>query len=162
MKTKTFHQILLSITFFFTFSLISFAQTLVTPLNNNTEYISSFLKKNNFEVSSITKDYLKINKIGKTRSIYLDMKENNRYIFFNLAYKVVAGTSKEKIDAFLKKANDLKMIKTRYFETGNNIQIEYYFWTQQGYTQESLIDAVDEFLLYIGDCVKADTEKILI
>lgn len=162
MKTKTFLQILLSITFFFAFCVISSAQTLVTPVNNNTEYISSFLKKNNFEVSSITKDYLKINKIGKTRSIYLDMKDNNRYVFFNLAFKVVVGTSKEKIDIFLSKVNDFKVIKVRYFEKDNNIQLEYYFWTQQGYTEESMIDAVNEFLLYVGDCLKADTEKILI
>jgi len=73
----------------------------------------------------------------------------------------VAGTSKEKIEAFLKKANDLKMIKIRYFEKSNNIQIEYYFWTQQGYTEESVIDAINEFLLYVGDCLKMDTEKIL-
>lgn len=80
---------------------------------------------------------------------------------FNIAYKVIENVDKAKLDAYLKKVNALNVIKVVYFEKGNDVQIEYYFWTKQGFSYETLLDAIDEFYLYIGDCINDDTDKIL-
>lgn len=161
MKIQTYLRTLLVLLFFNFIAVHNFAQTLAKPEQICTDNISTFLKNNNYDVVEITKDYLKIKKKDGSRYIFLDLKDNGRYIFFNVAYKVVEQTPQGKIDAYLKTVNANNVIKVRYFEKGNDVQIEYYFWTKQGFTYESLLDAVNEYLLYVGDCVNADKEKIL-
>lgn len=160
MKTQAFKTLLL-VVFMMFFGTKLGAQTFVKPDQIGTDGISVFLKSKNYEVLEITKDFLKIQKKGSTRNIYLDFKEDKRYLMFNIAYKVVENVDKAKLDAYLKKVNAMNVIKVVYFEKGNDIQIEHYFWTKQGFSYESLQDAIDEFLLYVGDCIDDDTDKIL-
>lgn len=160
MKTQAF-KTLFTVVFLMFFGTIITAQTFVKPEQINTNSISAFLAGKNYETVETTKDYLKIKKKGGERAFYLDLKDTNRYIFFNIAYKVIDHVDQAKLDAYLKKVNEFNVVKVRYFEKGNDVQIEYYFWTKQGFTYETLLDAIDEFYLYIGDCVNDDTDKIL-
>lgn len=160
MKTHAFKTLLL-VVFIMFFGTKLGAQTFVKPDKIGTDEISVFLKSKDYEVLEITKDYLKIQKKGSTRNIYLDFKEDKRYLMFNIAYKVVENADKAKLDAYLKKVNKMNVIKVVYFEKGNDIQIEHYFWTKHGFSYESLQDAVDEFILYVGDCINDDTDNIL-
>lgn len=161
MRTQIFIRTLFALAIF-TFSCSKYnAQTFVKPSEISTANIANYLKSKNFEITEQTADYLKIKKIGLARYMYLDLKNSNRYIFFNIAYKLADHVEKEKLDAFLKKANSYDVIKVRSFEKGDDIQIEYFFWIKQGFSYESLQDAIEEFFLYEADCINADTEKIL-
>lgn len=160
MKAQAF-KTLFTVVFLMFFGTIITAQTFVKPEQINTNSISAFLAGKNYETVEVTKEYLKIKKKGAERTFYLDLKDENRYIFFNIAYKLIDQVDQAKLDAYLKKVNESSVIKVRHFEKGNDVQIEYYFWTKQGFSYETLLDAIDEFYLYIGDCVNDDTDKIL-
>lgn len=161
MKTKNIFRTLLVAIFFLLMGIKANAQTFVKPEQIKTANIASYLKSKDFEIAEQTEAYLKINKKGGTRSMYLDLKDGNRNIFFNIAYKLVDHVDATKLENYLKKVNDYNVIKVRHFEKTNDVQIEYYFWTKNGFSYESLLDAIEEFFLYEGDCINNDTDKIL-
>ena len=71
MKTLAFKTLLL-VVFMMFFGTKLGAQTFVKPDQIGTDGISVFLKSKNYEVLEITKDFLKIQKKGSTRNIYLE------------------------------------------------------------------------------------------
>ena len=100
--------------------------------------ISVFLKSKNYEVLEITKDFLKIQKKGSTRNIYLDFKEDKRYLMFNIAYKVVENVDKAKLDAYRSTLNGVvRSIETYVASNTDNDYTVYTTITSLNLTEEN-------------------------
>jgi len=53
------------------------------------------------------------------------------------------------------------MIKGSYNKEKGAVFFQYSFWVSNGFTYESLADAVAEFFLYQGDAYAFDLDKII-
>jgi hypothetical protein len=136
------------------------AQTLVKPADIKMSSIADFLKKKGYTILDQKDTYLKIQDKEKV-VLYLDIDEQGKkYIDMNVNILLKKDISKDKIKALLAQINDLAMIKADYMEDQNSIKFQYFFWITNGFTYETLEDAITEFFLYQGDSYQLDKEKI--
>lgn len=93
---------------------------------------------------------------------YFDFDANNRYIWINIRLQLNDGFSKEKIMNLVNKLNtEVALIRTSYNEDKHTLTMEYYFWTQGGFTPHALINAYKLFKDALLLSLKKDTEQIL-
>ena len=137
----------------------SYSQKLI----NASEVTSSFLKEtfdNAFiEVQEVKDTYIRV-KDGY--SIYLDIDANKRYITLSGVYNLVEGVSKKDALELVNKLNtEVALIKVYYSESTNSITYYYYFWTEGGFTQKSLIGAVRLYKTALNLSLDKDTAKLI-
>ncbi|MFM7896135.1 MAG: YbjN domain-containing protein [Flavobacterium sp.] len=153
---------LFSVVYLFALFLIttnSYSQKLI----NASEVTSSFLKEtfdNAFiEVQEVKDTYIRV-KDGY--SIYLDIDANKRYITLSGVYNLVEGVSKKDALELVNKLNtEVALIKVYYSESTNSITYYYYFWTEGGFTQKSLIGALRLYKTALNLCLDKDTAKLI-
>ena len=153
---------LFSVVYLFALFLIttnSYSQKLI----NASEVTSSFLKEtfdNAFiEVQEVKDTYIKIKDVF---SIYLDIDANKRFITLSGVYNLVEGTSKKDALELVNKLNaEVALIKVYYSESSNSITYYYYFWTEGGFTQKSLIGALRLYKTALNLCIEKDTKKLI-
>ena len=153
---------LLSVVYLFALFLIttnSYSQKLI----NASEVTSSFLKEtfdNAFiEVQEVKDTYIRV-KDGY--SIYLNIDANKRYITLSGVYNLVEGVSKKDALELVNKLNtEVALIKVYYSESTNSITYYYYFWTEGGFTQKSLIGALRLYKTALNLCLDKDTAKLI-
>ena len=137
----------------------SFSQRLI----NANEVTPAFLKEtfdNAFiEVQEVKDTYVKIKDVF---SIYLDIDANKRFITLSGVYNLVEGTSKKDALELVNKLNaEVALIKVYYSESSNSITYYYYFWTEGGFTQKSLIGAVRLYKTALNLSLDKDTAKLI-
>ena len=137
----------------------SFSQRLI----NANEVTPTFLKEtfdNAFiEVQEVKDTYIKIKDVF---SIYLDIDANKRFITLSGVYNLVEGTSKKDALELVNKLNaEVALIKVYYSESSNSITYYYYFWTEGGFTQKSLIGAVRLYKTALNLSLDKDTAKLI-
>ena len=137
----------------------SFSQRLI----NANEVTPAFLKEtfdNAFiEVQEVKDTYIKIKDVF---SIYLDIDANKRFITLSGVYNLVEGTSKKDALVLVNKLNaEVALIKVYYSESSNSITYYYYFWTEGGFTQKSLIGAVRLYKTALNLSLDKDTAKLI-
>ncbi|MCD8518803.1 MAG: YbjN domain-containing protein [Flavobacterium sp.] len=137
----------------------SFSQRLI----NANEVTPAFLKEtfdNAFiEVQEVKDTYIKIKDVF---SIYLDIDANKRFITLSGVYNLVEGTSKKDALELVNKLNaEVALIKVYYSESSNSITYYYYFWTEGGFTQKSLIGAVRLYKTALNLSLDKDTAKLI-
>ena len=137
----------------------SFSQRLI----NANEVTPAFLKEtfdNSFiEVQEVKDTYIKIKDVF---SIYLDIDANKRFITLSGVYNLVEGTSKKDALELVNKLNaEVALIKVYYSESSNSITYYYYFWTEGGFTQKSLIGAVRLYKTALNLSLDKDTAKLI-
>ena len=137
----------------------SFSQRLI----NANEVTPAFLKEtfdNAFiEVEEVKDTYIKIKDVY---SIYLDIDANKRFITLSGVYNLVEGTSKKDALELVNKLNaEVALIKVYYSESSNSITYYYYFWTEGGFTQKSLIGAVRLYKTALNLSLDKDTAKLI-
>ena len=137
----------------------SFSQRLI----NANEVTPAFLKEtfdNAFiEVQEVKDTYIKIKDVF---SIYLDIDANKRFITLSGVYNLVEGTSKKDALELVNKLNaEVALIKVYYSESSNSITYYYYFWTEGGFTQKSLIGALRLYKTALNLCLDKDTAKLI-
>ncbi len=137
----------------------SFSQRLI----NANEVTPAFLKEtfdNAFiEVQEVKDTYIKIKDVF---SIYLDIDANKRFITLSGVYNLVEGTSKKDALELVNKLNaEVALIKVYYSESSNSITYYYYFWTEGGFTQKSLIGAVRLHKTALNLSLDKDTAKLI-
>lgn len=153
---------LFSVVYLFALFLIttnSYSQKLI----NASEVTSSFLKEtfdNAFiEVQEVKDTYIRV-KDGY--SIYLNIDANKRYITLSGVYNLVEGVSKKDALELVNKLNtEVALIKVYYSESTNSITYYYYFWTEGGFTQKSLIGALRLYKTALNLCLDKDTAKLI-
>ena len=138
---------------------LSYGQKLV----NSNELTPTFLKEtfdNAFiEVLEVKDTYVKIK---NTYTVYLDIDPTKRYIALNSVYNLVEGTSKKDALELVNKLNaEVALIKTYYSESTNTITYYYYFWTEGGFTQKSLISSLRLYKTALDLSLDKDTAKLI-
>jgi hypothetical protein len=135
------------------------AQTLVKPADFKISAVGNFLKGKGYEILEQDEAYIKIANKDKA-TLFLDVDTGKKFINLNVNILIKKGISKDKIDHLINAINQLAMIKAEYMESQNSINFKYYFWMTNGFTNETLEDAVMEFFLYQGDAYGLDKDKL--
>lgn len=135
------------------------AQTLVKPADFNLKEIASFLETKNYTIDEVGKNHLKITDQEKS-SIFIDISEDKKSLIFNIKILLKKEATLSQIETLLRKVNDLDMIKAKYLPEDNSVFFRYNFWIDKGFTKETLLDAIIEFGLYLGDSFALDTGKL--
>lgn len=154
MKTK--FLTLLMICFF---ANIIMAQKVIKPADLKVANLATFLKSKGYNILEQEETYLKISDSGNNH-IFIDKDPGNKFLHLNVKILLLDKAKKPQITALLEKINGLDMISARYIESDNSVFFQYFFWTTNGFTYETLEDAVMEFILYQGDSYALDEEKI--
>lgn len=135
------------------------AQTLVKPADFKISAVGNFLKSKGYEILEQDEAYIKIANKDKA-TLFLDVDTGKKFINLNVNILIKKGISRDKIDLLINAINQLAMIKAEYMESQNSINFKYYFWMTNGFTNETLEDAVMEFFLYQGDAYGLDKDKL--
>ena len=150
--------------FFYLFVLFFSVQfATAQKLVNASEVTTSFLKETfdnaYIEVLEVKDTYIKIK---NTYSVYLDIDANKRFVTFSSVYNLVEGTSKKDALELVNKLNaEVALIKTYYSESTNTITYFYYFWTEGGFTQKSLIGSLRLYKTALDLSLDKDTGKLI-
>lgn len=137
----------------------SFGQRII----NANEVTPAFLKETfdnaYIEVQEVKDTYIKVKDVY---SIYLDIDANKRYVTLSGVYNLVDGTSKkDALDLVNKLNTEVALVKVYYSESTNSITYYYYFWTEGGFTQKSLIGAVRLYKTALNVSLDKDTGKLI-
>ena len=149
---------------FLTFLMICFfaniisAQKVIKPADFKAANLATILKNNGYTVLEQEETFVKI--ADKDATLFIDMDPNNKFLHLNVKILLKKSATRNQIDQLLNQINGLDMISARYVGDDNSIYFQYYFWTANGFTAETLEDAVMEFFLYQGDSYDLDTDKI--
>jgi len=154
MKTKLFTTLLICF-----FVNLFTAQTLVKPADIKMSSIAEFLKGKGYTILEQKDTFIKIENKNKA-VLFMDIDEGKKYINLNVNILVKKDANREKIDHLLLDINNLAMIKADYLPSQNSVGFQYFFWITNGFTYETLEDAIIEFFLYQGDAYGLDKDKI--
>jgi len=148
---------------FFIFCLfaVSFsAQTLVMPKDLKIAKVADFLEKKGYQIIEKDEAFLKLTDSSNS-SLYIDISDDKKSLLLNINILLNKGVSQANVNKFIEKVNDLPMIKGSYNKEKVAVFFQYSFWVSNGFTYESLADAVAEFFLYQGDAYAFDSDKII-
>lgn len=154
MKTKLLTFLLICF-----FANIITAQKLVKPVDLKVTNLATFLKSKGYIVLEQDETYLKISD-AENNQLYIDVDPLKKFIHLNIKISLKEKTKRDKIDKLLTEIKDLDMISARYIESDNSVFFQYFFWMSNGFTYETLEDAIMEFFLYQGDSYNLDEDKI--
>ena len=141
------------------FSLHSNAQRVIEANELNTNLLKETFNNAFIDVLETTENYIVIKNTYKT---YLDIDKDKRYILVSNTYKLVNGTSKKDALELINKLNtDVALVKIFYTESSNTITFYYYFWTEGGFTQKSLIGSLRLYKLALDSSLQVDTAKLI-
>ena len=94
--------------------------------------------------------------------MYLDIDEKNEYIIFNNNYSLSDKATPAKALELVNKINsEVVFISTRYHEKENTIEYRYYFWIKDGFSDQSLISALDIYKDAFSFSLDKDTELLI-
>jgi len=136
------------------------AQTLVMPKDLKISKIADHLSKKGYKIIEKDETYLKLVD-NQNSSMFIDISDDKKSLLLNINILLNKGTSKASIDKLVEKINDLAMIKATYNQEKDAIFFQYSFWISNGFTYETLEDAIVEFFLYQGDSYALDEDKII-
>ena len=130
----------------------SFSQRLI----NANEVTPAFLKE------TFDNAYIEVLEVKDVYAIYLDIDANKRYITLSGVYNLVEGANKRDALELVNKLNtEVALIKAYYSESTNSITYYYYFWTEGGFTQKSLIGALRLYKTALSLSLDKDTSKLI-
>lgn len=136
------------------------AQTLVMPKDLKIAKLADHLTKKGYKILEKAETYLKLID-DQNASLFIDISDDKKSLLFNINILLNKDASKANIDKLVDKINNLAMIKGTYNKEKDAIFFQYNFWISNGFTYESLEDAILEFFLYQGDAYGLDEDKII-
>ena len=145
--------------FFALITLLSFvnlnAQNLIKAAEVTPAYLKIICATNGITVSEMKDNFIKIN---NGIDMYLDIDEKNEYIIFNNNYSLSDKATPAKALELVNKINsEVVFISARY----NTIEYRYYFWIKDGFSDQSLISALDIYKEAFSFSLDKDTEKLI-
>ena len=149
--------------FFALITLLSFvnlnAQNLIKAAEVTPAYLKIICATNGITVSEMKDNFIKIN---NGIDMYLDIDEKNEYIIFNNNYSLSDKATPAKALELVNKINsEVVFISARYHKKENNIEYRYYFWIKDGFSDQSLISALDIYKEAFSFSLDKDTEKLI-
>ena len=135
------------------------AQKLVTAAEVTPAFLKETFDNTYIEVLEVKDTYIKIK---NTYNIYLDIDSNKRYVTLSSVYNLVDGAPKRDVLELINKLNaEVALIKTYYSESTNTITYYYYFWTDGGFTQKSLVNSMRLYKTALDLTLEKDTGKLI-
>lgn len=149
--------------FFALITLLSFvnlnAQQLIKASEVTPAYLKILSATNGITVSEIKDNFIKIN---NGIDMYLDIDDKNGYIIFNNNYSLSDKATPAKALELVNKINsEVVFISTRYHEKENTIEYRYYFWIKDGFSDQSLISALNIYKDAFSFSLDKDTELLI-
>lgn len=140
-------------------SIGSFAQRVVSADDLTPQLLKETFDNAYIEVLDVKDTYIKVKDVF---TVYMDIDKSKRYVAFNSTYNLVEGTSPAKALALMNKLNaEVALIKSYYTESSNTITYYYYFWTEGGFTQKSLVSALKLYKTALNLSLDKDVEKLI-
>lgn len=135
------------------------AQKLVTAAEVTPSLLKETCDNAYIEILEVKDTYIKIK---NTYNVYLDIDSSKRFITFSSVYNLVDGAPKRDVLELINKLNaEVALIKTYYSESTNTITYFYYFWTEGGFTQKSLISSLRLYKTALDLTLEKDTGKLI-
>ena len=135
------------------------AQKLVTAAEVTPALLKETCDNAYIEIIEVKDTYIKIK---NTYNVYLDIDSSKRFVTFSSVYNLVEGASKKDALELVNKLNaEVALIKTYYSESTNTITYFYYFWTEGGFTQKSLISSLRLYKTALDLTLEKDTGKLI-
>lgn len=140
-------------------SFVSHAQKLVTANELTPQFLKETFDNAYIEVLEVKDTYVKVK---DTYTIFLDIDDKKRFVTLSGTYNIKAGANKSDIMNLVNKINsEVALIKVYYSETSNTITYYYYFWTEGGFTQKSLIGSLKLYKEALNLSLDKDTGRLI-
>lgn len=141
------------------FATKAFSQSLVTTDELTPSLLKETFENAYIEVLEVKDTYIKVKDVF---TVYMDIDKSKRYVAFNSTYNLAEGTSPAKALALMNKLNaEVALLKAYYTESSNTITYYYYFWTDGGFTQKSLVSALKLYKTALNLTLEKDTEMLI-
>lgn len=155
---RTIKLTLVFILFLFT-SFVAQAQKLVTSNEVTPQFLKETFDNAYIEVLEVKDTYVKVK---DTYTIFLDIDAKKRFVTLSGTYNIKAGANKTDVMNLVNKINsEVALIKVYYSESSNTITYYYYFWTEGGFTQKSLIGALKLYKEALNLSLDKDTGMLI-
>lgn len=140
-------------------SMSSFAQRVVSSDELTPQLLKETFDNAYIEVLEVKDTYIKVKDVF---TVYMDIDKSKRYVAFNSTYNLSEGTSPAKALALMNKLNaEVALLKAYYTESSNTITYYYYFWTDGGFTQKSMVSALKLYKTALNLTLEKDTEMLI-
>lgn len=137
----------------------SYAQRLVSEDELTTQLLKETFDNAYIEVLEVKDTYIKVKDVF---TVYMDIDKNKRYVAFNSTYNLSDKATPTKALTLMNKLNaEVALIKSYYTESSNTITYYYYFWTEGGFTQKSLVSALKLYKSALNLSLEKDTEMLI-
>lgn len=137
----------------------SFAQRVISSDELTPQLLKETFDNAYIEVLDTKDTFIKVKDVF---SVYLDIDKNKRYVALNATYNLSDKATPAKALELMNKLNgEVALIKTYYTPKSNTITYYYYFWTEGGFTQKSLIGAFKLFKTALNLSLEKDTEMLI-
>lgn len=158
MKKLNFTSVFYLFAFLFVTS-FGYSQRMVSANEVTSQFLKETFDNAFIEVLEVKDTYIKVKDVY---NMYLDIDKNQRYVAISSTYNLVDGTSPAKALALMNKINaEVALIKVYYNQNSNSITYYYYFWTDGGFTQKSLISAFRLYKSALTVTLEKDTERLI-
>ena len=148
----------LAIVLFFIMATAS-AQKLIMPNDVSPALLKGFCEDAAIKVDEAKDTYIKVK---ETFEIYIDIDSKKRFLYMNISYPCVDGTTAEKAYALMNKLNrKIILMKCYYNPEKNTINYAYDFWIESGFSNRTFINAVKMFSSALSLSLEEDTDKII-
>lgn len=158
MKKLNFTSVFYLFAFLFVTS-FGYSQRMVSANEVTSQFLKETFDNAFIEVLEVKDTYIKVKDVY---NMYLDIDKNQRYVAISSTYNLVDGASPAKALALMNKINaEVALIKVYYNQNSNSITYYYYFWTEGGFTQKSLISAFRLYKSALTVTLEKDTERLI-
>lgn len=155
---RTIKLTLVFIAFLLT-SFVSHAQKLVTANEVTPQFLKETFDNAYIEVLEVKDTYIKVK---DTYTIFLDIDAKKRFVTLSGTYNIKAGANKTDVMNLVNKINsEVALIKVYYSKSSNTITYYYYFWTEGGFTQKSLIGSLKLYKEALNLSLDKDTGMLI-
>ncbi|MDT8411687.1 MAG: hypothetical protein RQ875_04425 [Vicingaceae bacterium] len=149
---------LMLVLFFLTGSVVN-AQKLISADEVTPSFLKETFENAFIEVLEVKETYVKVKDVY---SVFLDIDSKKRFITLSGVYQVVDGAKKHEVYELMNKINtEVALIKIFYNEKTNTVSYYYYFYTEGGFTQKSLVYALKLYKDAITLSLQKDTAKLI-
>ncbi len=125
--------------------------------------LEKILKSSGIEVLDTQPAFLRIY-LGKEPKIttYIDIDGDKQYLIFNGSNSLKEGTTPTQAKELVSDINtQTNFIKAGYIQEKNKIEFRYYFWINDGFTEKSLINALEMYRITYTYAFSVDKNDLL-
>ncbi|MDQ7960054.1 hypothetical protein [Flavobacterium lindanitolerans] len=149
----------MAIVFLFFLGTTAFSQNLVPAENLTPALLKQTFENAYIKVLETQDGFIKVQ---DTYDVFIDIDPSKRYVCFSSSYSLVAGTSpKDALELMNMLNTDIILVKSYYIEKNNSINYIAYFWTERGFSPQSMVSAFKMYVSALTLSLQKDTKKII-